>query len=83
MIDPLAILYYDKVVERLALQAEEKDLKGRLEFAMEQKGMLYYMASDGTEVEYPAAERKLKVKRKKDGDNPLDTSESGDEFPEE
>jgi hypothetical protein len=40
--------------------------------------MLYYMASDGTEVEYPAAERKLKVKRKKDGDNPLDTSDPDD-----
>lgn len=75
VLDPLAISYYDKVIERLAVQAEEKDLKGRLEFAMEQKNKLYYQASDGTEVEYPAAERKLKVKRKTDGDNALDTTE--------
>lgn len=79
VLDPLAIQYYDKVIERLAVQAEEKDLKGRLEFAMEQKQLLYYQASDGTEVEYPAAERKLKVKRKTDGDNALDTSDDSNE----
>lgn len=79
----MAIAYCDKVIERLACSAQEKELKGRLAFAMEQKNMLYYQASDGTEVEYPAAERKLKVRRKKDGDNPLDTSdpdENADEF---
>ena len=77
VIDPLAIGYYDKVLERLAIQSEEKDLKARLEFAMDQKKIMYYQASDGTEVEYPPADRKLKVKRKTDGDNALDTYEEG------
>lgn len=75
ILDPIVIAYYDKVIQRLAVQAEEKELKGRLEMQMETKKLTYYMASDGTEALYPVAERKLKVKRDTGEDNPLDTSE--------
>lgn len=78
VLDPLVIEYYDKVIERIAVQKEEKDLKRRVEFIMEEKKLLFYEASDGTKAEYPPAERKLKVARESDGDNPLDTSDPAD-----
>lgn len=63
------------MAERLGLQAEEKDLKARLDLAMSTKGMMYYQASDGTEIERKPGELKITARRKKDGDNPLDTSD--------